>query len=165
MAKQGKNLLFSVALVAFVGFFLFRQTLRIDVGAPSISEIKPAGNGIRIDVKLPILNRSNFSYPVEGFLGTIFYGNTALGNVTLKAPVTIPAHGVATPVFSALISWTALATEVYDALNTAGVIPWLLSKIGLSTPPAGVSLTWKDFKIRGTLYVGNLSIDIDESLT
>ena len=165
MAKEGKNLLFTLGIVALVGFYLFRQSVKIDIGSPSVSFLQVAGDGIRINVKLPILNRGAIAYPIEGFLGQLLYGGAALGNVTLKTPVQIPARGTAAPEFVALVDWGALASEVYSALQTAGVINWLLSKIGLATPVPGTSVTWKDFRVRGTLYVGGIAVDIDQSLT
>ena len=164
MAKQGKNILFTLGIVALVGFFLIRQSVKIDIGSPSVSFLQVAGDGIRINVKLPILNRGAIAYPIEGFLGQLLYGGTALGNITLKQPVSIPARGTAAPEFVALINWGALASEVYTALQTAGVVNWLLSKIGLATPTPGTAVAWKDFRVRGTLYVGGIAVDIDQNL-
>lgn len=166
MAKS-KNTLLALAIVALVGFFVLKQAVKIDVGTPSVSKLKPSSNGLQIDVKLPILNRSDFSYPIEGFLGQILYGPNALGNVTLKQPITIPARASAEPEFTALLNWSAIATEAYTALDKAGVINWLLSKVGLptgTTTATGAAITWSNFKIHGTLYVGGLAVDIDQPL-
>lgn len=165
MAQKGKNTLLVLALVAFVGLFLFKQAVKIDVGSPSVSFLQLVGNGLRINVKLPILNRGDLAYPIEGFLGQLLYGTTALGNVTLKNPITIPEHAQAEPEFTALIDWGSLASETYDTLKNSGVVDWLLSKIGLATPPDSISFDWKDFRIRGTLYVGGISVDIDQNLS
>lgn len=164
MAKGGKNTVLALAFVALVGFFLIKQSIRIDVGTPSVSFLELAGNGIRINVRLPILNRSNFDYPIQGFLGLLMYGQTALGNVTLKQPITIQERSTAAPEFSALINYGALASETFQVLKDAGVIDWLLSKIGLGDASKIKQVAWKDFRIRGTLYISGVAIDIDQSL-
>lgn len=164
MAKDGKNTLLVLAFVGLVGLFLFKQSVRIDVGSPSVSFLQLAGDGIRINVKLPILNRGNLQYPIQGFLGQILYGATALGNVTLKQPITIPARSSAEPEFQALINWGAIASESFTTLQSAGVIDWLKSKIGLGDPSKIKPMSWNVFRIRGTLYVGGVSVDIDQPL-
>lgn len=165
MSKERKSGFVIVLLVAGAVWYFFRNSMRIDVGTPTVSFLAAAGNGIRINVKLPILNRGNVAYPIEGFLGQILYGQTALGNVTLKQPVTIPARATAEPEFIALINWGALATETYGALSASGVVDWILSKIGLGDASKIKPITWNEFSIRGTLYAGGLSMDINQKLT
>lgn len=161
---RAKNTLLSVAVVGLVLLFLFKQTVKIDVGSPSVSFLQLSGNGLRLNVKLPILNRSDFSYPIEGFLGLLVYGSTALGNVTLKQPLVIPARSHAEPEFTALIDWGALGTEAYGLLKSAGVVDWLLSKIGLGDPASIKPVSWNAFSIRGTLYVGGIAVDINQKI-
>lgn len=164
MAKKRKIGIVPLLLIAGAAWYLFRNSMRIDVGTPTVSFLQAAGNGIRVNVKLPILNRGNVAYPIEGFLGQILYGSTALGNVTLKQPVTIPARATAEPEFTALINWGALATETYGVLSGAGVIDWIMSKIGLGDPTKIKPIAWNNFSIRGTLYAGGLAVDVNQKL-
>lgn len=162
--KKGLGALLPLLLIGGAVWYFFRNSMRIDVGSPAVSFMKVAGNGIQINVKLPILNRGNVSYPIEGFLGQILYGPTALGNVTLKQPITIPARSTAEPEFIALINWGSLATETYGVLNGAGVVDWLMSKVGLGDPAKIKPVTWNSFSIRGTLYAGGLAVDVNQKL-
>lgn len=166
MAKKGKNTILILAIVALAGYFFLKQSVRIDVGTPSVSFLAAADNGLRINVKLPVLNRSDFSYPIEGFLGQILYGVTPLGNVSLKKSTTIPARTAAELEFQATVQWGALATETYGVLKSTGVVSWLLEKIGVSDGTTAVKpVAWNDFTIRGTLYVGGVAMDINQKLT
>ena len=158
---------FALAIAGVAVYFLLKQSVRIDIGTPAVSFLAATGDGMRINVKLTILNRSDLSYPIDGFLGQLLYGNTALGNVLLKQATIIPARSGSEMEFTALINWSALASEAYSVLDAGGVIQWLKEKIGLgngTTPPPGVSIDWKKFRIKGTLYVGNVGVDIDQNL-
>lgn len=169
MAKSAKNTFFTVAFIGLVAWFLLKQSVRIDVGTPSVSYLAAKGNGLTVNIKLPILNRSDLSYPIEGFLGQLRYQENVIGNVMLKNPVTIPARSSANTEFVATIDWGSLASQTYDFLNQGGVINWLLKKVGLptgSTNPAepSVKIDWTKFNIHGTLYVGGVAVDIDQNL-
>lgn len=167
MSDKGKNMLFGLAIVGLVAFFLLKQSVRIDVGTPSVSFLQATGNGLRIIVKLPLLNRSDLTYPIEGFLGQLYFQGSALGTVMLKQPVKVPARSSGAPEFVAEISWGSLGTQAYDLLDQTGVVDWLAKKIGLPTgsnTPATKPINWTDFKIKGTLYVGGVAVDIDQKL-
>lgn len=153
-----------LALAGGVLWYLFRNSMRVDVGTPTVSFLQADGNGIRINVKLPILNRGNIALPLEGFLGQILYGQTALGNVTLKQPIVIPARATAEPEFTALINWGALATETFGVLSASGVVDWILDKIGLGDKSKIKPVQWNDFSIRGSLYAGGITVDINKKL-
>lgn len=165
MAKKGKNTLLVMLLIGGIALYLFKQSVKIDVGTPSVSFLQASGNGLKITVKLPLLNRSEFTYPIEGFLGQMFYQGNALGTITLKEPVKILARASGFPEFVANVGWGSLATEAYDILNKTGVVKWLMEKAGVpSTTPQTTPINWTDFRIKGTLYVGGVAVDIDQKL-
>lgn len=152
--KKGKSLgpIAWGALLLLGGVWLFRQTRRLDIGAATPSLLRLESGGIRINVKIPILNRSDFSATVQGFLGQLLYGsNNPIGTLTLTRQTAIPARGTAEPEFSVLVPYGSVAMEVYDILSAGA--------------SGGAQLVrWNDFRVRGTLYVSDLAIDIDEPI-
>ena len=152
-------------------YYLVTQTKRIDVGAASISRFKLEGSGVRLNVKLPIINRSDFPVPVSGFLGRILYNGIEIGNLSQVAPVTLQPRSVSTPEFTTKISYLGVATStpLLAILNTLAA-----RYIGFSLPGAGsvevldasvLTNALKSLRIQGTLYVGQFGVDIDEPLT
>lgn len=175
MAKN-KTLLW-VALGAGVIWYFFRQTTRIDVGNAGVSSVKLKNGAINLEISLPILNRSDLNYTVQGFLGTLLYKNTPIGNITMPQAVKIPSRGQAAPKFLASIRLADLSAPVLQLLQQTGVTKWLGDLLGLNlggpgTNPDGTPVTpqaalmaWNQFSIRGTLYVDNLRVDINQSLS
>jgi len=146
------------ALAAYAIWWFYSNSRRIDIGNASVSRVKLESGGIRLNLKLPILNRGNISATVQGFLGQLFYGANALGTVTMVQPVQIERNSVSEPEFTALISYASLGMEVLSFLQARAGIP-------SAEPPAGTPpVRWEDFRIRGTLRVADVAIDINQTL-
>lgn len=157
---MNRNALLTIVLVGGLVWYLAKQSVRIDVGSPGISFFKLSGNGIQINVTLPVLNRSDFTYNIQGFLGSLLYNGSSIGTVTLKQSMPIPARGQAAPEFVTEIGYTALIGPVAAILNKAlGVtIP------GFTPDPSSAAPALSALRIKGTLYVSGLAVDIDEPL-
>lgn len=150
-------------LVGYVAWWFYRQSLRIDVGNASISRVKLEGNGIRINLKLPIMNRGDLRTTVQGFLGQIFYGPNPIGTVTLVQPVVIEPNAVSQPEFTAVLTYASVGYEVISAILTRFNLP------GATPPPSDGSssappVRLEDFRIRGTLRVADLVIDLNQPI-
>lgn len=163
-----------VVITAAVGlllWYLVTQTQRFDIGAASVSRLKLETGGIRINVKLPIINRSDFPVPVSGFLGRLLYNGVEIGSLAQVAPVTLTPRSVGIPEFTTVISYAGLATgtPLLALLNT------LAKKLlGISIPGIpntevldGTTLPkmLSAMRIVGTVYVGSIGIDINQPLT
>lgn len=164
----------TVVIALVVGgalWYLTTQTKRVDIGSASISRLKLEGANVRINVKIPIINRSDFPVPISAFLGSLLYNGTQIGITTLVAPTNLVGRGVSTPEFTTVVSIASVltSTPLLGLLNTLakkyiGVsIPGMSSEevIDANTLPK----TLAALRIRGTLYVGGLGIDIDQSLS
>lgn len=168
--KQKNRWLFWIAGGALVYYFI-RQTKRFDVGTASVSSLRIAGGGVQINARLPIINRSNLSVPIQGFLGALLYNGQQIGTTTLKAPVTIAARSVGTPEFLATVSIASVLTNtpLLSLLNSLSQkylgfsIPGLPSDAPLD--PNALQKYLGGLRLRGTLYVGGVSVDIDQALT
>jgi hypothetical protein len=150
-------------LVGYAAYWVFTQSRRIDVGTASISRVKLEGGGVRINLKLPILNRGNIRATVQGFLGQIYYGPNPIGVVTLVQPTVIEPNAVSQPEFTALLSYASVGMEIASVILDRYGIP------GVTPPPdagAGTSqpVRLEDFRIRGTLRVADIAIDIDQTI-
>ncbi len=164
-----KDLLLAVG-VGLLLWYLVKQTSRFDVGTASISDVAFTGSGIRINVKLPILNRSDIPIPIDGFLGRLLYNGSEIGLLNLVQPITIAARGTSVPEFSTTISYLGLAigTPLLKLLNTllrmgTGVsIPGIPDSevVDINTLPALL----RAMRVQGTLYVGGLGVDINQPL-
>lgn len=149
----------TILIVAGAIWYFSRQAVRVDIGSPGISFLKLSGSGIQLNLKMPVLNRSDFTYTVQGFLGQILFNGSPLGTITLKQQVQLPARGMAAPEFVTEIGFGALAGPLAALLQqfTNITIPVLTSG---TTAPASLS----SLRIRGTLYVSGLAVDINEPL-
>jgi len=158
-----KNALLLVAIGAGIIWYFSRQFRRFDIGAAGVSQVKIEGGGIRIRVKIPVLNRSDIASTIDGFLGALYYGSNQLGTVTLTRPTKIEARNAASPEFEVLLGYANIATELAPIVSK-----WLgISLPGFPPPPTNPSQPAVDlskFRIIGTLYVGALSIDINQSV-
>lgn len=163
----------TIALILGGGliWYFFRQTRRFDVGAASVSSLKIKGGNVQINVRLPIINRSNLSVPIQGFLGTLFYNGQQIGTTTLFSPVTISPRSVGAPEFSALVSIASVITNtpLLSLLNSLSQKYLGFSLPGIpSDTPLDINAMQKylgGLRLRGTLYVGGVSLDIDQALT
>jgi hypothetical protein len=169
MKQKDTVLLVGLGLVAF--FYFRKQFARFDVGAAAVSSLRLEGGGVRINVKLPIINRSNIAVPVSGFLGILLYNGQQIGTTVLTQPITIQPRAVATPEFGTTVSISSVltSTPLLSLLNS-------LSKkyLGFSLPgiPADAALDpnalakyMNGLRLKGTLYAAGASIDIDQALT
>ncbi len=152
-----------IALVIGVVAWVTRQAARVDVGSASLSKFRLEKNGIRINVKIPVLNRSDISTKVTGFLGSLRYQDNILGNISLVHPLEIPRRASAEPEFSTLISYGSVAAEVWAILQKrlqSGSSTNATNN--LKIPQTGVNPS--EFSILGTLYMGAISIDLNEKV-
>lgn len=142
-------------LVGGVLWYLTNQSKKFDIGGASISRIKLEGNGIRVNIKLAILNRSDFTAVVQGFLGQIFYGTNSLGTVTLQGgPQEIPSFQTSNIEFTALISYAGVGLELWN---------WLKFQVPGQSPEENQNtqvVNWEDFSVRGTLRISDIAVEI-----
>lgn len=165
-----RNILIALAVGGTL-WYLVTQTKRVDIGAASISRLKIEGSGVRINIKLPIINRSDFPVPVSGFLGRLLYNGVEIGSVQQTAPVQLAPRAVTIPEFTTVISFIGVATST----PLLGILNTLAKKfLNISLPgiPSDQVLTagaltqaLGALRIQGTLYVGQIGIDINEPLT
>lgn len=151
------------ALVAYAAYWFFSQSRRIDVGQASISRVKLEGGGIRLNLKLPIMNRGDLRATVQSFLGQLYYGATPIGVVTLVQPTVIEPNAVSTPEFSTILSYAAVGMEVAAVIAERYGIPGITppaGNTGSGTPPVRL----EDFRIRGTLRVADVAVDINQQV-
>ncbi len=169
MSKRAKTILI-VGVVGVALWYLVTQTKRFDIGAASVSKIKLEDSGIRLNVKLPIINRSDFPVPVSGFLGRLLYNGSEIGSLSQVAPVTLAPRSVGIPEFTTVISYVGLATgtPLLALLNT------LAEKVlGTSLPgipnaeildASTLTKMLSAMRVVGTVYVGGVGIDINQPL-
>lgn len=167
--KRGKTILI-VAVAAAALWYFTTQSRRLDIGAASVSSLKLQGANLRINVRIPVINRSDFAVPVSNFLGSLLYGASPIGTTQLTAQTTLPARSQAFLEFSTVVSLLSVATST----PLLGILNGLANKfLGVSLP--GIPATTvdqntlpdalKSLRIRGTLYLGAVGFDINEPLT
>ena len=156
-----KNI-FPIVLIGLAAWYFMRQARRVDIGNPYVSFLKLEGlSGVRINLRIPIINTSDFTSTVQGFLGQLMYGDNSLGVIRLVQPIQIPRFQVSEPEFTVLVSLTSVAFELRP----------LLEKLftGDNTTPApnqnaAPPIRWSDFKVKGVLKVDNIDIDINQNI-
>lgn len=146
MDKQTKKQILW-GLLIFGGIYMLarRTAAKITVGTAGVRVHKLSLSNIELRVDLPVINESQIPATVTGFLGQILYGATQIGVVELMKPTDIPGFGQITVPFRANISTISAGQAIYSIL---------------SNPP----VDWSQFRVRGTLQVGPLPIDIDQPL-
>lgn len=151
------------AVVAYFAWWFLSQSRRIDIGTAAVSRVKLEGGGIRINLKLPIMNRGDLRATVQSFLGQIYYGPNPIGVVTLVQPTVIEPNAVSQPEFSTVLSYASVGMEIagilMDRYGIPGVIP-PPTDTGSGTPPVRL----EDFRIRGTLRISDVAIDINQQI-
>lgn len=165
-----KNVVLAIGIGLLI-WYLVTQTKRFDIGTATISAMSFTGSGIRINVKLPIINRSDIPVPINGFLGRLLYEGAEIGGLSLVQPITIAARSVSVPEFSTTISYLGLAlgTPLLRLVNTllkmlTGVsIPGIPDSevVNVNTVPALL----RAMRVQGTIYVNNVGIDINQPLS
>ena len=163
-----------VIIAAGVGlllWYLVKQSGRFDIGAASISRVKLEGSGLRLNVKLPLINRSDFSVPVSGFLGRLLFDGLEVGTVTQTAPVTLAPRAMGIVEFTTVISYVGIltSTPLLALLNSISKKILDLSIPGIPDTQvlnAGeLTKMLSRLRIQGTVYAGKLGIDINQALT
>lgn len=154
---MGQRTLLWIGALGFLAYNLAKQANRISIGNPIISGLDLVNNGIKIKIKIPVLNRSDFTAEIQGFLGILKYKANTLGNITLSQPVDLPARGTAQPEFTIIIGYGSVLTEVWDFLQAK-------LKLTGNPAPGTPALDWKQFRLIGTLWVSGISVDIDEQI-
>lgn len=146
-----------VLLIAGGVWYFSKQAQRIDIGGAALSRLKFDKGGIRLNIKIPVLNRSDISAKLEGFLGSLQYKGNILGNISLIQPIEIPRRSPAEPEFTTLLTLGSIAGELWTFLQNK------VLKSGTSDPKAA-AVNIREFRVVGTLYVSGLAIDINEPL-
>lgn len=168
MSKKVKTILI-VGVAGIALWYFITQARRVDLGAASISRLKLEGANLRINVKIPIINRSDFPVPVSGFLGNLLYNGAPIGTTTLVSSATLEGRSQTQLEFSTVVSLlnVATSTPLLSLLNTLAAKYLNISLPGLPTTTNAVDLVTalKAVRIRGTLYLGAAGFDIDEPLT
>jgi len=158
-------------LVGGLLWWLMRQSGRVDVGTPAISSLRLEGGGVRINLRLPIINRSNIAVPIQGFLGVLLYNGSQIGTTTLTAPTIVQPRAVSEPEFSTFVSVASVltSTPLLSLLNSLAqkYLGVSIPGIPANTPTDSNSLQkyMSGLRMRGTLYAAGLALDIDEQLT
>lgn len=169
MKLSGKT----IAIVAVVGIGLWyftTQSRRLDIGAAAVSRLKLEGANLRINVKIPVINRSDFSVPISSFLGSLLYNGSPIGTTQLVSQTTLPGRSQTFLEFSTLVSLLGVATStpLLSLLNSLAQKFLNISLPGIQTPDIDANTLpaiMKAIRIRGTLYLGAVGFDIDEPLT
>ena len=146
-----------VLLIAGGVWYFSKQAQRIDIGGAALSRLKFDKGGIRLNIKIPVLNRSDISAKLEGFLGSLQYKGNILGNISLIQPIEIPRRSPAEPEFTTLLTLGSIAGELWTFLQNK------VLKSGTADPKAA-AVNIREFRVVGTLYVSGLAIDINEPL-
>lgn len=158
-------------VIGGIAWWLYRQSGRVDVGTPAITSLRLEGGGVRLNLALPIINRSNIAVPIDGFLGILQYNGQQIGTTTLAKPITVGPRAVSQPEFSTFVSLASVltSTPLLSLLNTLAQKHLGISLPGIpsDTPTDTGSLAkyLGGLRMRGTLYVSGIAIDIDEQLT
>ncbi len=153
MAKKTKKrgfpnkTLIIIALLVAGGYWLYNQAMKVIIAGGYFRIHKVNLTSIELRVFLQMINQGNVTVDVQNFIGQIFYGQTALGVVTLAFQGSIPPLGQKELEFKAVLSTTTIGMELYSILKTPN--PQF---------DAGA------FTIRGTLKAEGLSIPINEKL-
>ena len=168
MSKTTKTILI-IGVVGVALWYFTTQARRVDVGAAAISRLRLEGANLRINVKIPVINRSDFPVPISGFLGNLLYNGAPIGTTTLVSQATLQGRSQTTLEFSTSVSLLGVATStpLLNLLNSLAAKYLSISLPGLPTTTQGVDLVnaINAIRIRGTLYLGAVGFDINEPLT
>lgn len=167
MSKTAKTILI-VGVVGLALWYFTTQAARVDVGAAAISRLKLEGGNLRINVKIPILNRADFPVPVSGFLGNLLYGGAPIGTTSLVGVTTLQGRAQTILEFTTVVSLLSVATStpLLNLLNSLADKYIGVSLPGLPAPTlSDLANSVRAIRIRGTLYLGAIGFDINEPLT
>jgi hypothetical protein len=170
MKLDGKSIIL-IALVGGAIWYFTTQSKRVDIGSATISKLKLEGANLRINVNLPIINRSDFSVPISGFLGSLLYNSVPIGTTQLVTPTTLQSRGQMSLEFTTVVSIISVITSTPLLTMLAALAKRFLNvslpNIPVVKPlsPDKLSNELKLLRINGTLYVGGLGIDINQPLT
>jgi len=145
MDKQTRNYLLIGGFIYVAYLFAKRTAAKISIGNAGVRVHSINLGNIQLRIDLPVLNESQIPASVDGFLGQIFYGANSIGTVTLLQSSDIPSFGQTMVKFRADISTISAGLQILQILQN---------------PP----IDWQMFRIKGTLLVGPLPIDIDQKL-
>jgi len=155
MAEKSSNKWLWIGLGTLVlgAFWFMRQANRISVGGASVRIHKISAFGVELRVKLAIINESRLTIDVYGFLGQIFFKDTAIGVVQTVAAAQLPAHATGNIEFKADIPYLSLLSL---GLDLASLLKGDVTNFK--------SIPWADFKIKGTLRAEGFDVPIDQPL-
>jgi len=149
-----------MVIAGALGFLLYklyqRSISKVSIGTPTMRVHKVDLSGIELRVILPVINESDIPVTVSGFLGQLYYQNSALGVLNLVAPTSLPGFGQKTIEFSLKSGYLGTALEMLNILTNGN--PFNFKSINYK------NIDWKQFHIKGTLKVGAVPISIESGL-
>lgn len=127
MAKKNttRNII-AALLIGGAAYLWFRnRASKVSIGTPSLPYQKLTSTGIELDIMLPIVNGSGFAITIQNFIGNIVdtQDGSQIGYVQLATPQKIPAYGRVELKFKSTISYTNLALETWQIIQSNGKIP------------------------------------------
>lgn len=152
---NGVNLLLFALAAGVAWFYFVRAPRKISFGTPSVRLHSLRGGKIILHIDLLVINESDIEADVTAFIGQLFYGADSIGIINLLEVAKIPGFGQAVVKMSCEIGLVGIASQ--------------LMSIIMSDPEPlknwKTLVDWSQFRVRGTLKIEGLPIDIDEPLT
>lgn len=154
--KNIRNILL-IGGIAYLAYIIITRSIsKISYGTPTIKIWGIKGTDVEFRVFLPVINESSLSVTITGFLGQVFYGNDALGTVTLVNPVQIPSLQQTTIEFRLVANLIGTALEVVNVLTDGNPLNWKNANYH--------NVDWSKMRITGTLKAGALSVNVNTKL-
>lgn len=146
-------------------WYFTAQSKRFDIGSAAVTGAKLTGSGIRLNISLPVINRSDFDIPITGFLGQLLFRGSQVGTIQQVASVTLPARSQSAIQFTTTISFLGALGPLLPLLNSLAKKYIGVSLPGVVVDPNAPLPALSDLRIMGTLYVNAVAVDINQSLT
>lgn len=154
--QQIRNIII-IGGLAYLAYIILNRTLaKVTYGSPSMKIWGLKGTDLEFRIYLPIINESDVPVTVSGFLGQVFYGGASLGTVSLVNPVDVPGFGQTTVEFRMVSGLFGATLEVVNILTNNNPLNWKQANYE--------NVDWSKFRIKGTLKVGKIPVDINTPL-
>lgn len=140
--------------IGYAAYYLLTQSRRFDVGSAYVSGISIAGGGVKLNVKVPILNRSDLALRITGFLGQLRYKGSAVSDIELAQETEIESFKKSDVEFTTIITASSVGMEIFNAF---------LQNVGTGKDIKDI-VKWSDFDIVGTIKFPGGAIDIEENV-
>lgn len=99
---------------------------------------------IFLDLTFQVENNNQVGGTADGFEGTLYYGSTRMGDISLSGPLTLPAESVSDVLMTARVSLEDLPIEIVTMITTGQFLGTL--------------------RVKGVLYTSYINIPIDENV-